>query len=195
MVTVAHATTHIIQFGGSFGLHYSPNSLNVSVGDTIRWEGDFSMHPLSSTTIPVGGQSFHQTSGSVFSYSVIIAGTYLYQCDFHVGLGMTGSFSALLTGVENIQTSFQPDAFRLKQNFPNPFNPTTMISFDIPFQTTVSLKIYNLIGQEVATIANENMPAGSYSKMWNAISMSSGIYYYRLQAGAYSETKKLVLLK
>jgi hypothetical protein len=108
---------------------------------------------------------------------------------------MTGSFSAPLTGIKNIQTSFQPDAFSLNQNFPNPFNPTTMISFDIPFQTTVSLKIYNLIGQEVATIANENMPAGSYSKMWNALSMSGGVYYYRLQAGAYSETKKLVLLK
>ncbi len=195
MATVAHAATHIIQFGGTVGFHYSPNSLNVSVGDTIQWEGDFSMHPLSSTSVPAGGLSFHQATGSVFSYPVLIAGAYLYQCDFHAGLGMTGSFTTLLTGIENTKTSFQPDAFKLEQNFPNPFNPTTLISFDIPFQTPVSLKIYNLVGQEVATIVNGNMEAGRYSKMWNALSMSAGVYYYRLQAGAYSETRKLVLLK
>ncbi|MCX6120121.1 MAG: T9SS type A sorting domain-containing protein [Ignavibacteriales bacterium] len=194
--TTAHATTHVIQFGGSFGETYSPSSMNVSVGDTIEWEGSFSFHPLSSTSVPAGALSFHQASGTVFSYPVAIAGTYLYQCDFHASLGMTGLFNAAtITGVDNNQNSLRPDVFRLNQNFPNPFNPTTMISFDLPFQTSVSIKVYNLIGQEVATILNENMDAGSYSKIWNAASIPSGVYLYRLQAGTFTETKKLVLLK
>lgn len=202
-VPVAYATTHIIQFGGSFGLSYSPSSLNVSIGDTIKWEGDFSMHPLSSTSVPAGASSFHQGSGTVFTYVVTVAGTYLYQCDVHSASGMTGSFMALATGVENVQSSLRPTAFRLEQNFPNPFNPTTVRSFDLPVQAFVSMKVYNLIGQEVATIVNENMAAGSYSKIWNASSMPSGAYFYKLearqtnggQAGTFTETKKLLLLK
>ncbi len=194
--TVAHATTHVVQFGGSFGFAYSPNSLNVSVGDTIKWQGDFSMHPLSSTSVPTGASSFHQGSGSVFIYPITVAGTYLYQCDFHFSLGMIGSFTAsVVTVTENDQTSFRPDAFKLEQNFPNPFNPATTISFDLPVQTYVSLKIYNIIGQEVTTIVNEDMTAGSYSRIWNASSMSSGIYFYRLQTKSFTDTRKLILLK
>jgi plastocyanin len=193
--TTAHATIHIIQFGGSFGLHYSPNSLDVSVGDTIQWQGDFSFHPLSSTSVPGGALTFHQASGSTFTYPVLIAGTYLYQCDVHVASGMTGSLNALATDVENNSTSFRPDAFKLKQNFPNPFNPTTRISFDIPFYTHVTLKVYNLLGEEMATIINENMATGRYTKVWNAASMPGGVYFYRLQAGIFTETKKLILLK
>jgi plastocyanin len=194
-VTTAHATTHVVQFGGSFGFTYSPNSMNVSVGDTVKWEGDFSMHPLSSTSVPAGAQSFHQATGSIFFYPVTVAGMYLYQCDHHFSSGMIGSFNTSATGIENDRTSFQPNAFRLGQNFPNPFNPTTTISFDIPFQTYVSIKVYNLVGQEVATIVSENMAAGSYSKIWNAASTPSGIYFYRLQTGSFTDTRKLILLK
>jgi hypothetical protein len=154
------------------------------------------MHPLSSTSVPAGAQSFHQASGSVFSYPVTVTGMYLYQCDFHVSLGMTGSFNAsAVTGIKSDRTSFQPDAFRLEQNYPNPFNPTTTISFDIPFQTYVSIKVYNLIGREVAALVSENMAAGSYSKTWNAASIPSGVYFYRLQTGSFTDTRKLVLLK
>jgi len=196
VVTTANAAIHVVQFGGSFGFTYSPNSLNVSVGDTIKWEGDFSMHPLSSTSVPAGASSFHQASGSVFTYPVTSSGSYLYQCDFHFSIGMTGSFTAsAATGIENDRTSFGPDAFKLGQNFPNPFNPTTTISFDIPFQTYVSIKVYNLVGQEVATIMSGNMAAGSYTKIWNAEAMPSGVYFYRLQSGSVTDTRKLILLK
>ena len=61
-----HAATFVIQFGGSLGETYSPNTLNVLVGDTIQWMGDFSMHPLSSTSVPTGASTFHQGSGSNF---------------------------------------------------------------------------------------------------------------------------------
>jgi photosystem II stability/assembly factor-like uncharacterized protein len=88
-----------------------------------------------------------------------------------------------------------PVSTSLSHNYPNPFNPTTTIYFAIRSQSFVSLKVFDLIGREVATIISEEMPAGNYSRQWNAVKMSSGVYFYRLQAGSYSETKKLVLLK
>jgi plastocyanin len=195
-VTVTHAATRVIQFGGALGDTYSPSTLTVSVGDTIQWVGSFGSHPLSSLSVPTGAKSFHQATGNVFSYPVSVAGAYTYKCDYHVSLGMDGSFVATtIAGVENNQTASQPNAFRLEQNYPNPFNPSTLISFDLPIQTFVSLKVYNLIGQEVATLVNEQIVAGRYSKTWNAGSMTSGVYFYRLQTASFSETKKLIITK
>ncbi len=88
-----------------------------------------------------------------------------------------------------------PREFSLKQNYPNPFNPVTTISFALPSKVLVTLKIYDLIGREVAVLASEELPAGTYTRQWNAANMSSGIYFYRLQAGNFIATKKLVLLK
>ncbi len=93
------------------------------------------------------------------------------------------------------QVGIVPKEFALAQNYPNPFNPTTTISFAIPSKSFVSLKIFDILGREVATIVSEEMPAGSYSKQWNAANISSGIYFYILQTGAFTQTKKLILLK
>jgi len=83
----------------------------------------------------------------------------------------------------------------LSQNYPNPFNPTTTISFSLPTKSFVSLKVFDILGRDVATIFSGELPAGTCTRQWNAANMASGVYYYRLQAGSYSETKKLVLLK
>lgn len=88
-----------------------------------------------------------------------------------------------------------PLNFRLEQNYPNPFNPSTNISFSLPSKSFVTLKIFDIIGKEVATVVKEELPAGNYTRQWNAKDLSSGIYFYRLQAGKYIETKKLVLLR
>ena len=191
----AFATVHIVQFGGPFGFTYSPSSMSVNVGDTIDWQGDFSFHPLSSTSVPVGALAFSNSIGLELVYQVLVAGTYQYHCDAHFTFGMTGSFVASsISGVDH-STSVQPGMFRLDQNFPNPFNPTTTISFVLPIQSHVTLSIYNLIGAKVATIIEENMPAGIYSRTWNAASFPSGVYFYQLRAGNFTQTKKLDLLK
>jgi hypothetical protein len=83
----------------------------------------------------------------------------------------------------------------LDQNYPNPFNPSTRISFSLPSRSFVTLKIFDVMGREVATLASEEMPAGISSRQWNASGMPSGVYFYRLQAGNYTETKKLSLVK
>ena len=85
--------------------------------------------------------------------------------------------------------------FKLKQNYPNPFNPTTTISYDLPLPSHVLLQVYDMQGREVTRLVNEKLNAGSHTTYWNAAGFASGVYLYRLQAGNYTETKKLILLK
>lgn len=85
--------------------------------------------------------------------------------------------------------------FDLQQNYPNPFNPTTTIKFSIPKDGVVTLKVFNLLGQEVATLINEEMNAGSYKVNFDASKLGSGVYFYKLQTGNHSATRKMLLLK
>jgi hypothetical protein len=100
----------------------------------------------------------------------------------------------MLMSVKDFQTNL-PTQFNLRQNYPNPFNPSTNISFDIPSKAFVSLKIFDALGREVAVLASEELPTGSYTLRWNAGNMSSGIFFCRLQAGRFIKTKRLLLLK
>jgi len=89
----------------------------------------------------------------------------------------------------------QPYDFKLSQNNPNPFNPNTTIEFLIPKTEFVALKIYNLLGQEVATLVSENLKSGNYKYNWNASSFASGVYVYTLKAGSFQQVRKMVYLK
>lgn len=88
-----------------------------------------------------------------------------------------------------------PNSFHLFQNFPNPFNPSTTIQFSIPHVGYLTLKVYNVLGQEANTLLSGPHNAGSYMAIWDASRFPSGVYYYRLQAGPYSQTKKTILLR
>ncbi len=89
----------------------------------------------------------------------------------------------------------KPLALSLEQNYPNPFNPVTTIKYQIPELSFVILKVYDVLGREVVTLVNEEKQTGSYEVEFDATSLSSGIYFYRLQAGSFVETKKMVLIK
>jgi len=89
----------------------------------------------------------------------------------------------------------QINIFSLSQNYPNPFNPTTTFSFNLSSPSFVSLKVFDFLGNEIACIISEELPAGSHSKQWDASNISSGIYFFRFNAGSFSETKKLIILK
>ncbi|MFH1213656.1 MAG: FG-GAP-like repeat-containing protein [Candidatus Neomarinimicrobiota bacterium] len=105
------------------------------------------------------------------------------------------SSSRGVTKVQNLVNEI-PTVFALSQNYPNPFNPSTTILFDLPKKSQVSLKIYNLLGREVTILVNnEEMSAGSYSRTWNAANLPSGVYFYHLQAGSFSQIRKLLLIK
>jgi hypothetical protein len=85
--------------------------------------------------------------------------------------------------------------FALSQNYPNPFNPTTTIRFTVPFNSFVTLTIYDIMGREIERLVAEERHAGTYTVKFNPKNLSSGMYFYRLQSGAFSDTKKLLLLK
>jgi 5'-nucleotidase len=89
----------------------------------------------------------------------------------------------------------KPTTFELAQNYPNPFNPTTTINYQLPTNALVTLKVYDVVGREVATLVNARQEAGRYDINFNATSLSSGVYFYRLQAGSFVETKKMMLVK
>ena len=98
------------------------------------------------------------------------------------------------TSVEQISDNI-PNSFELYQNYPNPFNPSTKISFSIPNSEYVTLKVYDVLGKEIATLVSEQLDAGSYSYNFDASKLTSGIYFYKLQAGKFSETRKMILTK
>ena len=88
-----------------------------------------------------------------------------------------------------------PSDFQLSQNFPNPFNPSTTINFSIPEESFISLKIFNSLGEEVETLVAQELNTGNYKYNWNADGLTSGIYFYKIEAGEFVSTKKMILLK
>jgi len=81
------------------------------------------------------------------------------------------------------------------QNYPNPFNPITIIRYQMPKDEFVTLRVYDILGREITTLVNEEKPAGTYSVNFNASNLASGIYFYKISAGNFSQTKKMLLLR
>jgi len=108
--------------------------------------------------------------------------------------GLSKVDSTILTGISKLPNS-TPTTYALSQNYPNPFNPSTIISFDIPKQSYVKLVVYNVLGRSVKTLVDEEKSPGSYNVIFDASNMSSGVYFYRITAGNFAVTKKLLLLK
>jgi len=88
-----------------------------------------------------------------------------------------------------------PIVYKLEQNYPNPFNPSTIIKFAVPERSIVLIKIYDILGSEILTLVNEEMERGWYERVFNASGSASGMYIYRMQAGNYISTKKMLLIK
>jgi len=139
-------------------------------------------------------------TSSFMDYEVIDNSFYTYKVGIFEGPS-EGSYSNEATAyVPDINTSVQtknelPKKFNLEQNYPNPFNPTTTIKYQIPDLSFVSLKIYDVLGNEIATLINKEKTAGNYQVEFDGANLPSGIYFYRLRAGGFVETKKMLLLK
>jgi len=111
------------------------------------------------------------------------------------GIGVYRRNISEITAIESNQFNGTPKLFNLEQNYPNPFNPSTTISFSIPTSEFVTLKVFDVLGNEVATLVNEYRRAGSHNIEFDASKLSSGIYFYKLQTGSFIETKKMILLR
>jgi photosystem II stability/assembly factor-like uncharacterized protein len=116
----------------------------------------------------------------------------------HLYRTTNGGFGGLVS-VEDDKVEIVPTGYYLYQNFPNPFNPVTTIKYNLPEVSFVTLKIYDVLGNEIETLVNDEKPAGNYEVEWDISTISeevvSGVYFYKLQAGAFVETKKMVLIK
>ena len=99
------------------------------------------------------------------------------------------------TVLGNIETVEIPNNYSLKQNYPNPFNPVTTIKYGIPKGSNVFLRIYDVMGREVAILVNEQKNAGVHSVGFNSENLSSGVYFYKIEAGNFTDVKKMVLVK
>ncbi len=161
-----------------------------------QWKNIF----LNTYTYDENGNNLSQYN-SIWSDSSWIPSDNQLQINYGIkdftffGYSMKISYSLLNTTNISTKVVSIPNKYSLSQNYPNPFNPSTTISFSLPSKSFVTLKVYDILGREIVTIVSEEMPAGRYSKQWNAANLSSGIYFYRLQAGSYTETKKMILLK
>jgi hypothetical protein len=119
----------------------------------------------------------------------LLAGSYTYrlkQIDFNGTFAYSDEVNAEVTS---------PVQFELSQNYPNPFNPSTTIKFSIPQSSNVTLKIFNTLGQEVKTLLNQKLESGVHTINFDASKMNSGVYFYRLDAGSFSEVRKMTLIR
>ncbi|MBK9331334.1 MAG: T9SS type A sorting domain-containing protein [Ignavibacteria bacterium] len=108
------------------------------------------------------------------------------------GQNLTGI--VIIVSVQQISSAV-PESFTLSQNYPNPFNPATKINFTIPKQEIVKLRVYDLLGKQVAELVSENLNAGSYSIDFNGSDLSSGTYFYRIETPSFNDTKRMILVK
>ena len=154
----------------------------------------YAQNQIPVSVISSGGE---KTSSANYTLSGTIAETFIGKSTNASHQGYAGFWyvykQTTITAVEDEESI--PTSFELEQNYPNPFNPFTIIKFGLPERSNVLIKIYDILGGEVLTFINEEMEAGWYKKAFNASAYSSGIYLYRIQAGNYISTKKMILIK
>ena len=122
--------------------------------------------------------------------------TFTVAMDYNANMFKTLAFVMSPDNVTGIGNSSEtPQNFALLQNYPNPFNPSTTISFNVAELRHVTLKVYDILGKEVANLVSENLAPGSYSVTFNASVLPSGMYFYKLQAGDFVSVKKMTLIK
>ncbi len=160
----------------SFRVQVSKDSMfnNILVDSTLK-SSFITIYNFDSTNY------YWRVSSSVNSISSSWTEPWKFKVDF-------------TTGISNTKNVL-PDEFQLSQNFPNPFNPATTINFSLPSTQLVKLQVYNILGQLVKTLVNKEMQPGYFKVDFNAANLSSGIYLYKMQAGNYSQVKKMLLIK
>ena len=185
-------------YGGTiYSFAVSPDG----TGGTNLFAGTWGAGVFLSTD---NGTSWSAVNSGLTNYSVMAlavspvsggtGGTNLFAGTYTYGVWRRLLSEMIPTGVDERQEQI-PYRFALEQNYPNPFNPSTIINYQLAMNSHVTLKVYDILGREVATLVNEEKPAGSYSVQWNAGGVASGVYFYKLEAGSFSATRRLMLIK
>lgn len=154
----------------------------------------FSQYQITNSVIGNGGGKLSNTSYIFYS---TVGEAFIGKSINSTNQQLAGFWNVyqqqIITGVKDEETI--PVTFKLEQNYPNPFNPATTIKYAVPERSHVIIKIYDITGSTVATIVNEELNAGWYKQEFNAVGISSGVYFYRMEAGNYVNIKKMLLLK
>ena len=162
---------------------------------------------VSNTSNNVGGELVDQngnvvdvinsTSNNPFILSALSEGTYLVNAGYKNPEPRSWDSASVLISLTGVgDNSTEPMlTYKLYNNYPNPFNPSTTIKYSVAENTFVSLKIYDVAGSEVGTVVNREQAAGEYEIDFNAESLTSGVYIYKIQAGDFVQTKKMILMK
>jgi photosystem II stability/assembly factor-like uncharacterized protein len=172
---MTNLTVRVLEVRGACLFAGTDNGVFLSMDDGMHW-----------TEVNAGLPSI-RISGFIAS------GSDLYVCAGYDGVWKR-PLSEMITSVERLSSAV-PAHFNLSQNYPNPFNPSTTIEFSVPQAGLVSLKVFNVLGEVVGTLVHEELQAGSYVTTWDASVFSSGVYFYRLEAGRFAETKKMAVVK
>jgi Secretion system C-terminal sorting domain len=176
---------------GGVDIAVSTGTLGIGTSSGIKISSGEVVHSAKFTTTTTKTFTFTapSTAGTVTMYICGAAGT--NPPAWNNGANKTIVVKSL-TGIENNST---PASYNLNQNFPNPFNPVTKINYDLAKTSEVSLVVYNLLGKKVSTLVNQKQDAGYYSVDFNAANLSSGVYYYKIQAGDFTSIKRMTLIK
>jgi plastocyanin len=175
---------------------FSPQEITINVGDIVKWTNILGTH-----NVRADDNSFYYGPAAPapweFTHTFTAVGFYPYYCEPHGGPGGSGMSGVIVVqnpvGVDDDEIS--ANKFELKQNYPNPFNPSTRISYSLPSSSFVYLKVFDILGNEVASLVNEEKLAGNYQIEFNASELSGGIYFYQLKTNSFVETKKMILMK
>ncbi len=181
---------------------------------TLRWNGVSAPSSASGANISISvplGDSTASGGGIGSTDNFPDLGRVLAKCDIaeiivydtvlsasdrlSIEKYLNDKYNIAVTAVNDQISRSIPERFILYQNYPNPFNPSTTIKFSIPQASFVTLKIYDILGREVTSLVNEEKPAGNYNVEFRGSNISSGVYFYRLQAGSFTETKKFILMR
>ncbi|GJQ41241.1 MAG: hypothetical protein JETCAE03_07390 [Ignavibacteriaceae bacterium] len=172
---------------------FTPQYLTISVGDIVKWTNTSGSHNVRAED-----NSFFSGPAAPapweFTHTFTTVDSFPYYCEPHQSMGMTGAIVVRNpVGVNDDETIV--NQFKLEQNFPNPFNPSTIINYSVPVTAFVTLKVYDILGNEIAVLVNETKQAADYQINFNASELKSGIYFYQLRSGSLVETQKMTLIR
>ncbi len=171
--------------GGGFDLIVKDNFAYVIDEDLC------SVIDISDASNPVLKGFF--TNPGTFDWYLSVSGNDIYMISNNKGLYILRNNA--ITGLGDFSNKKKPEYYQLSQNYPNPFNPTTIIRYSIPEGNFVTIKLYDVLGNELKTLVKGYKPAGQYEIRIDGSELPSGVYFYRLEAGSFSETKKMILLR
>lgn len=172
------ATVNPVPSNGSIALTFLKRNTNLPLDSLNAFPDSLKFRIAASGGVTPG------------NYSVEIKGAGKNGTPVHVR-----TMNIIVTNLVNIISNTAAVDFRLQQNYPNPFNPVTSIVYELPAKEYVSLKVFDALGKQIASLVNEGQPAGRYSVDWHAGSHPSGIYFYTIQAGEFVDTRRMILLK